>query len=233
MSVQFRIASPCSADWNRMPGDNRVRYCAQCHRNVYNFSTLSPKEIERLVLEHEGQLCARYYRRADGSMLAQNCPVAVRDMLRWTTRIAAGVLAAVASVSPTLSKPSPQQPSTSQTHIHSAKKSLSIKFVDPTGAPLLHTQVTLQQISTGHEFQAESSDSGEVIFSDLPKGTYKLTAIEPGFTQFHLDAVKVPYSHQIQVMLELPVVGTVIEIKQPDYQPDALHRFFSAVKRIF
>jgi hypothetical protein len=53
-----------------MQGDDRVRYCPECKLNVYNFSALSPREIERLVAQTEGRLCARYYQRADGTMLA-------------------------------------------------------------------------------------------------------------------------------------------------------------------
>ncbi len=31
-----RIASPCSASWDDMVGDERVRFCGQCTKNVYN-----------------------------------------------------------------------------------------------------------------------------------------------------------------------------------------------------
>jgi hypothetical protein len=82
MVTRFRIASPCSADWDGLPGIERVRYGPECKLKVYNFSVLFMREMHGLVLKHEGRLCGRYYQRADGSMLAQNCPVAVRAMLR-------------------------------------------------------------------------------------------------------------------------------------------------------
>jgi hypothetical protein len=34
-----------------MPGNDRVRYCPECKLNVYNFSALSAREIDRLVPE--------------------------------------------------------------------------------------------------------------------------------------------------------------------------------------
>lgn len=34
----IHIASPCSADWSEMYGDNRKRFCGDCKLNVYNLS---------------------------------------------------------------------------------------------------------------------------------------------------------------------------------------------------
>lgn len=70
-----RIASPCSADWNQMIGDNRKRFCGECKLNVYNLSAMSRTEAENLILNAEGRLCVKFYRRADGSVLTQDCPV--------------------------------------------------------------------------------------------------------------------------------------------------------------
>lgn len=45
----IRIASPCSADWDRMCGDDRVRFCPECQLNVYNFSAMTPAEVETVA----------------------------------------------------------------------------------------------------------------------------------------------------------------------------------------
>jgi hypothetical protein len=98
-SVQ--VAAPCSADWDAMIGDERVRFCAQCAKNVYNLSALPREEAEALLLEKEGKLCVRLYKRADGTVLTSDCPVGVRRRRR--RRIAAlaigGGLAAAAAAS--------------------------------------------------------------------------------------------------------------------------------------
>lgn len=72
---KVRIASPCAADWNEMQGDARKRFCAECKLNVYNLSAMSKSEAETLLINSEGRLCVRFYRRADGTILTQNCPV--------------------------------------------------------------------------------------------------------------------------------------------------------------
>jgi len=72
------IASPCNADWSKMVGDERVRFCGSCEKNVYNISSMTAEEADRLIAEKEGELCVRYYQRADGTILTADCAVGVR-----------------------------------------------------------------------------------------------------------------------------------------------------------
>jgi len=71
----IRIASPCSANWDEMFGNERKRFCRDCKLNVYNLSGMTRKEAEDLIRSSEGRLCVRFYRRPDGSILTQDCPV--------------------------------------------------------------------------------------------------------------------------------------------------------------
>lgn len=77
-----RVARPCKADWNRMDGDERVRFCQSCAKNVYNLSAMSKAEGQMLIERNEGHLCVRYFQRADGTILTSDCPVAVRTARR-------------------------------------------------------------------------------------------------------------------------------------------------------
>jgi hypothetical protein len=79
---EIRVASPCSADWSAMSGDDRVRHCARCDRNVYNLSEMTRADAERLVAEREGRVCVRFYRRSDGTVLTADCPVGARARRR-------------------------------------------------------------------------------------------------------------------------------------------------------
>ena len=70
-----RIASPCSADWDKMYGDDRKRFCGDCKLNVYNLSGMTREEAEGLIMRAEGRLCVRFYKRRDGTVITQDCPV--------------------------------------------------------------------------------------------------------------------------------------------------------------
>jgi hypothetical protein len=83
-----KIASPCSQDWNEMIGNERKRFCGECKLNVYNLSGMSQTQAEELLLNSEGRLCVRFYRRADGTVLTKDCPVGWQAIKRHASRMA-------------------------------------------------------------------------------------------------------------------------------------------------
>jgi hypothetical protein len=97
---RITIASPCSASWDDMVGDERVRFCGKCEKNVYNLSSMESAEAEALLREHEGNVCVRLYRRKDGTVLTTDCPVGVRKKrVRRLVVMAAGTGAFAAAAS--------------------------------------------------------------------------------------------------------------------------------------
>jgi hypothetical protein len=100
---QVRVASPCKADWNEMLGDERVRFCLSCEKNVYNLSSMTKDDAESLLRERLGNdLCLRFYQRTDGTILTADCPVGVKKKRRKKLALAvagAGALAAAAATS--------------------------------------------------------------------------------------------------------------------------------------
>lgn len=71
----IKIASPCSQNWEAMIGDNRKRFCGECGLNVYNLSGMTRGEAENLISNAEGRLCVRFYKRSDGSVITEDCPI--------------------------------------------------------------------------------------------------------------------------------------------------------------
>jgi hypothetical protein len=94
---RVRIAAPCKADWEQMIGTERVRFCGQCNLNVYNLSSMTRPQAESLIVQTEGRLCVRFYRRRDGSILTDNCPVGLRKIRRRLSSLARSLSAAVLS----------------------------------------------------------------------------------------------------------------------------------------
>jgi hypothetical protein len=90
MLAQAKVASPCSASWENMSGNDQVRFCGSCQKNVYDLSSMTSVEAEALLREKEGDLCARFYRRADGTIMTSDCSVGVRK--KRVQRVAAAAL---------------------------------------------------------------------------------------------------------------------------------------------
>jgi hypothetical protein len=124
-----------------MSGTDRVRFCPECQLNVYNFSAMTPAEIDALVSSKTGRLCARFYQRPDGTMMTQNCPVGFRAAFLRATRLASASLSAIFA----LSHPRPAQAysSTSLIQVQPANAELTLEVVDPTGAVIADAKVSI------------------------------------------------------------------------------------------
>ena len=111
MLENVRVASPCNASWDEMLGDDRVRFCTSCEKNVFNLSAMPRVDAERLLAERmNGELCVRFYQRADGTVMTQDCPVGVTKKRRKLAVLAAAgagamALAATSMFTRTMGKP--------------------------------------------------------------------------------------------------------------------------------
>jgi hypothetical protein len=87
MLSQFTIPNPCPEDWDRMSGDERVRYCAGCGKHVHNLAVMSPDETASVlstVPEQSEATCVRLYLSHDGTLFGSECPPAPRgEVRRW------------------------------------------------------------------------------------------------------------------------------------------------------
>src|SRR3954469_7473856 len=81
------VASPCPASWRDMVGSDTVRFCASCQKNVYNLSGMKRSEAVELLQATEGRMCIRFFRRADGTVLTEDCPVGVALLVRRAKRM--------------------------------------------------------------------------------------------------------------------------------------------------
>jgi len=94
----IRVASPCSANWDEMFGDDRKRFCGDCKLNVYNLSNMTRRQAESLIISSEGRLCVRFFRRADGTVLTKNCPIGWAAVKQRVSRVATAVFSMIAGL---------------------------------------------------------------------------------------------------------------------------------------
>jgi hypothetical protein len=140
--IRLKVASPCSASWDKMKGDDAVRFCGLCKENVYQISNMSTDEVERMILEAGGEkrfleptakerkICVRFYQRADGTLLTKDCSVGLRKRRRKMAVLATG--AGVASALG-LALSSPASPTNTQvTPAQDASKKHSISELLPS-----------------------------------------------------------------------------------------------------
>jgi Carboxypeptidase regulatory-like domain len=225
MALEVRIASPCSANWNQMSGDDRVRFCPECRRNVYNFSSMTEAQVKRLVAQSEGRLCGRFYKRPDGTMLAKNCRVGFRASILRATRMATATLAAVMSAAPSFAKPAagPDRVVPSVLlQIEAAHPSITIGVTDMSGAPIPDAEVVFRNKKTDEKTTGKTDGNGMNRMPALAKGDYEVTVSSPGFSAEVVE-VQVPHRSIVRVTLRLGLMGEVIAVTPQN----RIHRFFS------
>src|SRR5678815_809868 len=94
---RLQIPVPCPADWDRMIGSDRVRYCSDCNKDVYDISKMSINEAEALVSSARDRLCVRLVREVDGSTVTQEPFTSLHLAGRRASPIAAAVVTAIMS----------------------------------------------------------------------------------------------------------------------------------------
>ncbi len=76
------IRTPCPMDWDRMDGDGRRRFCSRCEKQVYNIAAMTRSEAIELISGGADRICARVYRRPDGTVVTRQCPSDVPRSIR-------------------------------------------------------------------------------------------------------------------------------------------------------
>lgn len=212
MLPQLRVASPCLADWDKMVGDDRVRYCDQCKLSVYNFSAMSSSEIEQLLSRRTGRVCGRLYQRSDGTILTKDCPVGFLVKVSYASRIAGAALAAMMSAV----SASAQSPSESLSSIQSVAGTAGVKLtiVDATGAVIPRASIVISDQTGARVLHGQSDEFGTYKTLDLKSGSWKITVYESGFARQEMSiTLRDQEILQSIVTLQVAIMGEVIEVE--------------------
>jgi Carboxypeptidase regulatory-like domain len=231
---RMRVASPCRASWEGMEGDERVRFCGQCGLHVYNISAMTRGEAESLVARTEGRLCARLYRRADGTVLTKDCPTGLRAVRARAARAAGAAFAAVLGLFAAASGQTPQKksvcPAGDELRVERTLKGTSHATVsgvvtDPTCAAVPGAHVSLTSKETGRRFTARTSADGEFLIAAVPPGTYTLDVVSPGFNLLTRDDFRLGAGESARLRATLDIVELmgVIELPLEDKPPIESH----------
>jgi Carboxypeptidase regulatory-like domain len=204
-----------------MAGDERVRYCPECKLDVYNFSEMSDADIESIVSHRDGCLCARFYQRADGTMLTRNCPVGLRAVVRRVSGFVSAALAAVISVGPAFARTPPTKYDSTLIQIEKALTGISLEVVDATGAVVSKARITIVNEKTKVKLDGETDAGGRLRLVDLPTGNYEITVTVPGFKVLKQSHVSVPSKTPLRLQVEVGNIsmGVVVVVDGLQAEP--------------
>lgn len=173
-----------------MTGDKRVRHCDLCSLQVYNIAEMSRSDAEALMANTEGRICARLFRRADGTIITKDCPVGLRAIRRRVARTTAAVFATIAGICASVF---PQRANLASmaagnnslsTNVIAMSASLSGEITDPNGAVIPGATLTLTNLQTNQRQVIKSNERGRFHFLVSEFGSYRLRVEAPYFSSF-------------------------------------------------
>lgn len=107
--ARVRVAAPCPADWDGMVGDARVRHCALCDKKVFELRQMTAVEAMDLLASNDS-ICARLYRRRDGTIITSDCEVGRKKRRRKIGLALAGAAAVTGASMMPSAPPAPMLP---------------------------------------------------------------------------------------------------------------------------
>jgi Carboxypeptidase regulatory-like domain len=196
----LRIASACPTGWEQMTGDDRVRFCELCNLHVYNIERLTRKEAEALIGETEGRICARLYRRDDGTIITKDCPVGLAAIRRRVSRIAGAIFATIVGLCSVVlgQKPSEKdkgacrrQVTISRSDSQTEAGVISGTILDPNGATIPGAVITVtSNEKNGPTIETKSDADGSFKVATLPAGSYQLKVVVASFKSLVISDIK-------------------------------------------
>lgn len=198
--TSIQVASPCSTGWSLMSGDDRIRHCPECNLNVHNLSAMTEREVQRLFKSQEGRLCVRFYRRADGTMLMQDCPRGRRAVIRRVSRIAGAALSAIMSVSFAVAQAGPQAAPRTLVRIDQGETGNILLVIDPNGAAIANAHVVFMNVDSETLGKAVTNQVGQL--DNLTAGIYIVEVQAPGF-EMHREMLRIKEQEINKIVLKV------------------------------
>ena len=201
---QIRINKPCTADWDSMIGNDQVRFCEHCAKDVHNISAMTIAEAERLVANSDGKLCVRYYQLPGQKIETKdNLHISYR-VTRRISRVAAGAITAALTLSAsvaaeqsvpatgvTLGSKTVSSLSGSLNTIDSGVGQLSGTVIDVNHAVIVGAKVLITNSKSRKELSAVTNEMGRFSFDNLEEGLYTIKTESRGFRTAETKNVKI------------------------------------------
>ena len=182
-----RVSVPCTEEWAEMKGNDQVRFCSHCAKDVQNLSAITRKQAMKMVLASDGKICIRYVKNP-----LTDEPIFAGQMVKITRRspaIAAGIVSAslaFSTIGYSQSAPTSQETNVrvqkaqeneepevpeSDTETDPSLGSIEGVVLDISGMPVPGVAVMAVD-SEGSDNYATTDEQGKYLFEELEPETY-------------------------------------------------------------
>lgn len=202
---------------------------------------MTTRDVEKLLAGTQGRICARLYKRFDGTVLTKDCPVGIRVIRRRVSRVAGACVTAVFSFCLTVmgQRATQEEKSCPNRAKITIEKTDGHRFPirgivkDPNGAVIAGAPVTLENQNTKKILKTVSNDEGLFQFPAVEIGSYDLRLNVPGFRAHVVGKIEVEANQAVNLDLQMDLevgstfIGIVGENPQLDSNSSTLKTVFN------
>lgn len=219
---RITVNQPCREDWDAMRGNDEVRFCSHCAKDVHNLSAMTRVEAEALIKKSGGRLCVRYVTRADKTIVSAPPAVPLYKFTRRASKLAASAFTAALTFTPsanaqtsvtlnqtTHAEATPNQQPAAQ--IGSGSAAIVGTVLDPQGAVVPGAKVTITD-AAGAIRKTETNDEGVYRIENLPGGSFTLHVQAVGFANLKITNISLSSGSENRpdIVLELDVTSETV-----------------------
>jgi len=198
-------------EWEQLAGDERVRFCAVCEKQVYNIAEMTRGEVEGLVRRTEGKFCAQLFHRGDGTVVTKDCGQWRGLRAGWMARAAGVGLSWWMSWG--FAGAQEKRTSEGLVQVEAARGAVAGQVVDPAGAVIPGARVELRRDDDGQLWVDQTGDGGMYRAVGLEPGKYDLRVSAQSFKAERLRLEIKPGARvDLNVELQVGAVGEVVEV---------------------
>lgn len=220
---QITIPNPCTNNWEQMIGNDQIRFCNQCSSQVFDLSKMTKKQVEGLVTEKQGNLCARIIRRADGTIQTIDNSTNKVSRIQPILKAASATIfvlisfSALANAQTQLKTTLPiivSLPDKSTEHLEPSAQIYG-PIYDSSRAVMAGADITLTNETTGEIHQTISNEEGNYYIYSLVPGLYTIEVVSTGFEHFQRKSIALaPNNHlYFEAVLAIAPTSEVIQIE--------------------
>jgi hypothetical protein len=223
---KIEVKSPCSESWDEMFGNNEVRFCSHCAKNVHDISAMTRQKAEKLVKESNGNLCVRYVKTPNGKLIS--APQTLTKITRRATIVASVLATSLTFTSLTYAQGKPIKTTNNKIQLQKDKSknnditqelaTISGTIKDANDAVVFGAKVTLKDSRTEKLQETKSNDNGEFLFKNVEPSVYELTVESQGFKKSVHQNIEIKKDIILEKVIILEVgaiMGDLVIIEQP------------------
>ena len=196
---KMEVQSPCNESWDEMIGNDEVRFCSHCAKNVHNISAMTRNKAEELIEKSNGKLCIRYVKNPNGKLIT--APPVLTKITRRAT-IAASVLATSLTLSTMVYSQGTRVPTddnSAQTQRDKSQKNgteqslavISGIVKDLAEGLIPKAKITLRNTKTNKFRVTQTNDNGFYEFKDVEPNVYELAVENLGFKKLIITNIEI------------------------------------------